>query len=147
MSGAGTILIVDDDPLVLMNHADLLEEAGFAVTTAETLSVAKGLVGARRFDLVICDHDLSDGKGEELVVLLERDRPDTAVIYLSAAQSNVLERIGERAVVREALAKPVDGGTLLESVNRHLEVMVGEAVFHRLVGDDERLMLLNDETD
>ncbi|MDD3119217.1 MAG: response regulator, partial [Victivallales bacterium] len=61
------ILIVDDDPLGLLNYLDLLEDHGYHAVGAPSLAQAWRELSRRDFDLLVSDHDLGDGKGTTLL--------------------------------------------------------------------------------
>lgn len=78
-----TILIVDDDPLILTSMKSALSSQGYAVTTAGNGTAAVKLMRAARHDLVITD--LVMGKLDGLGVLKKAKElhPDTMVIILT----------------------------------------------------------------
>ena len=57
----GTILLVDDDRLVLDAMATWLREQGYEVQAAGGREAALRQLGERRFDLVLADICLADG--------------------------------------------------------------------------------------
>jgi DNA-binding NtrC family response regulator len=138
----GSILIVDDDPLVQMNHSDLLEDAGFSPVGADSIQQAWNILQSRKFDLIICDHDLTDGKGAELLRNAVKAGIATPTVYLSAAQASVLAEVEKIPIVKEVLVKPVDKERLLESVNKNLDASSSEDKYPHLIGDEERQILL-----
>jgi len=142
LESKGNVLVIDDDPLVLMNYADLLEDANYTVTEASTYAQGWNTVQNRDFDLIICDHDLGDGKGIDLLKGLISQSKDMPVIYLSGAQTQVLDEVRELSIVQEVLAKPVPEQTILDLVEQYISI-VDHDKFPRLIGDDERDQLLN----
>jgi len=138
----GNVLVVDDDPLVRMNYADLLEDEHYGVTEADSFIQGFNAVQGRDFDLIICDHDLGDGKGIDIIKDLIARGKDIPVIYLSGAQMQVLDEVGQLSIVRAVLAKPVSEQQVLEAVEEHISVNDYDA-YPKLIGDDERNQLLN----
>jgi hypothetical protein len=61
------ILIVEDNPDLAGAMARLLEQAGFATTTAGSLRDGRYLLGAHEYAAVVCDGALPDGDGLELL--------------------------------------------------------------------------------
>ncbi|HWI29243.1 MAG TPA: response regulator [Stellaceae bacterium] len=61
------ILLVEDDPDVrpLLEHI-LQTEAGYSVTSAESLTIGLRLIAEQPFDLLITDVNLPDGSGLRL---------------------------------------------------------------------------------
>ena len=76
------ILIIDDDPLVLMNNSDILEDAGYTPTAASNSVQAWNTLKDRDFELIICDHDLGDGKGIDLIKKIIGSGKNIPVLYL-----------------------------------------------------------------
>jgi len=138
----GEILIIDDDPLVRMNYADILEDEGYTVSDASSFAQGRNIATARDFDLVICDHDLGDGKGIDLLKGLIEKGKDMPVIYLSGALPSVLEEVAKLPIVRKVLAKPVSEDVIIDTVEEFLSVSDVDK-YPRLIGDDERDELLN----
>lgn len=62
-----TILIVDDDEQVLIDLERLLEDQGYATTTAWSGREALEMLQAKSFDFVLLDGDLPDLTREELM--------------------------------------------------------------------------------
>jgi DNA-binding NtrC family response regulator len=140
-----SILIVDDEPLVAMNHADLLEDAGCQALRAESLAVAWNLVRARPFDALLLDHDLGDGKGWDLLELMRGASLSIPAVYLSAAVPATLAKAASCPGVSRALAKPVSKELLLEAFEELLakNSKPKEELYPRLIGDLEREMLFS----
>lgn len=78
------VLVVDDDPLVLMNTAAMLEDLGHEVV--EAISGEQALRVLRRgngIDLLITDHVMPGMMGAELVAAIRSERPDLPIILAS----------------------------------------------------------------
>ncbi|NQZ57095.1 MAG: response regulator [Lentisphaeraceae bacterium] len=66
-SPKGRILILEDDVLVAMNNKDILESIGYQCRMAHNLQDAYHFIQTTDFCMVLCDHDLPDGKGLQLI--------------------------------------------------------------------------------
>lgn len=79
-------LVVDDEPAVQRRLAGVLQgiDATVDATCAGSLAEARALLAERDFPLVLVDIGLPDGNGCELVAWLHANRPDTAVLVVSA---------------------------------------------------------------
>ena len=76
-----TILAVDDDDLVLMNTAAMLEDLGHEVIQARSGGEALAIVQTgRRFDMLITDQAMPQMTGLQLAEQVERERPGVPVI-------------------------------------------------------------------
>jgi CheY-like chemotaxis protein len=66
-SGAGTVLLVDDEDLVRMSTADMLADLGYAVIEAGSAEEALRLVdGGQHVDVLVSDHLMPGMTGTEL---------------------------------------------------------------------------------
>ena len=106
------ILAVDDDGLVLLNTAAMLEDEGHAVTTAVSGKDAlHALKSGMRFDLMITDQGMPGMSGLELIEEARRQQPGLAVL-LATGYAELPE--GGGALPR--LAKPFTQRQLLGAV-------------------------------
>jgi two-component system response regulator HupR/HoxA len=81
-----TVLLVDDEPLILKALADELED--FAkVTTAACGEEALRLLDEETFDVVVCDLRLPDRWGDELLAHVAARSPETRRLLLTADPS------------------------------------------------------------
>jgi DNA-binding NtrC family response regulator len=79
-----TMLVVDDDPGTSGLLLDIFQQEGYDVTLAERGDEALALAPARPFDIVLCDVQLPDIDGIDLLRQLKRASPGTAVIMVTA---------------------------------------------------------------
>lgn len=113
-----TILAVDDDALVLMNTAALLEDLGHVVIEAESARAAMGAVRARKdIDLIITDQAMPDMTGVDLIAAVEEFRPHMPVIIASGYGEGV--DVPGRQVVR--LSKPFNQRQLAKAIETAIE--------------------------
>ncbi|HEX8448260.1 MAG TPA: response regulator, partial [Allosphingosinicella sp.] len=80
---AGTVLLVDDEPLVRASTADMLGEMGFEVVEADSGADALALIDLRAPDLVITDHLMPGLSGTDLALILATERPGLPVLIVS----------------------------------------------------------------
>ena len=120
MSGAGRVLVVDDDDVIRQLITVNLELEGFDVVTAVDGQDALDKVKDAQPSVVTLDVMMPRVDGWEAAARLRSD-PDTAhikVVLLSArAQEADLQR-GERIGVDAYLTKPFDPDELIDVVRR-----------------------------
>jgi len=75
-----TILAVDDDPLILMNIVDMLEDLGHAVIEASSAKRALEELGKAKFDLMVTDHAMPHMTGAQLIKEAQARWPELRVI-------------------------------------------------------------------
>jgi PAS domain S-box-containing protein len=80
---AGTVLLVDDEPLVRASTADMLAEMGYEVVEADSGADALALIELRVPDLVITDHLMPGLSGTDLALILAAERPGLPVLIVS----------------------------------------------------------------
>ena len=94
----GTVLLVDDEPVVLQMQAAAVRHFGFEAIIAETAEEAAGLVRAHRPSLVISDVQMPGEGGFDLIEGLEKTGlKSMPVIYLTGYDDIEIVRGGLRA--------------------------------------------------
>jgi CheY-like chemotaxis protein len=91
-SGARTILVIDDNAVVLEVTRSTLEQAGFRVVTRDRASGAVVAVLHERPDLVLLDVNMPNMTGDSLADILSRTRATrgTLVVLYSSLPANAL---------------------------------------------------------
>ncbi len=110
------ILLVEDEPGLVLTLSDLLAAEGYEVDTAADgpTGLAKGLT--RQFDLIILDIMLPGKNGLEVCKELRQEGCDTAVLMLTA-RTQVIDRVvGLKLGADDYLTKPFDPAELLARV-------------------------------
>jgi signal transduction histidine kinase/CheY-like chemotaxis protein len=80
----GTALLVDDEKLVRMSTADMLDDLGYEVVEATSAEEALGLIRDGLIpDLLVTDHLMPGMTGAELARQLRVDRPGLPVLIVS----------------------------------------------------------------
>ena len=83
--GRPPLLLAEDDPLLLGAMAELLTEAGYAVSQVDGTQKAIELVEFRDFDVIIADWRMYDGGGKEIYKWILQNKPHLAarVVFLT----------------------------------------------------------------
>lgn len=141
-SGKGSILLVDDDPGILLTVGDQLQLEGYAVTRAD--SGRKGLAALQeiRPDLIILDMNMPESGG--LAFLNNISRPNGVANYpvlILTARAN-MERFVAETDVAGFVAKGTKPETLLLEVSRIMSAsgkggVVSPAVKRVLIAEDD----------
>lgn len=116
------ILVVDDDHSVADSLSLILNEAGFAVTTAHSFTAATSILKDSLFDLVITDLRLSDASGIDLTTHIKRQTPETEVILMTAYGSLDVTIEAIKAGAYYYLEKPYTRDRLMTLVERALQL-------------------------
>jgi PAS domain S-box-containing protein len=108
------ILAVDDDALVLINTAAMLEDRGHRVTMAYSAAEALELLAGGTFDLLITDQGMPGMTGAELIEQIRKSHPGLPIVLATG----YAELPAGAALDVPRLAKPFRQEQLLEAVAR-----------------------------
>lgn len=138
---AGRLLLVDDDPMILVVLERHLQRAGYAIRTASGGEAAWGMLDAEtgHCDVVVLDRMMPglDGLG-----LLKRIRQDsryclTPVVLLTSASSSAEMVEGFQAGASYYLTKPLDPAMLLAVVRVAVSEAMGVAEIRDQLREEE----------
>jgi CheY-like chemotaxis protein len=113
--GRAGLLLVEDDPLLLVAMAELFTEQGYAVSQVDSLKQALELVEFKDFDVIVSDWKLHDGSAATLYKWILKNKPHLAsrVVFLSEAD---LDDSGPIAPGRPMFRKGQDSQGLIEAI-------------------------------
>ena len=116
-----SILVIDDDEVVLNSIAEALRLEGHKVDTAETGKEAIGKGNLRFYNLILIDIRLPDMEGTELLKAMKETTPKMVKIIVTGYPSlqNATEALNKGA--DGYVIKPVDIPKLLTTVKEHLQ--------------------------
>jgi CheY-like chemotaxis protein len=116
----GTILIVDDDPIVLEVTKERLEGAGYEVHTREEALGTSQWTAEFQPDIVLLDVNMPALAGPELAQLLKKRRAtkDIAIILYSSLESAELQSKLRATGAVGAIQKTGDRRRFLEDFER-----------------------------
>ena len=116
----GSLLIVDDDPLLLESTADCLRSLGYRTETAQNCLEAITRMKELPFDVVICDVGLPDQDGFRLLEWSRNESPETQIILLTGFGTIESAVDAIRLGAFDYLTKPVVTEELDFSIRRAL---------------------------
>jgi len=107
------VLIVEDEPVLVLTLSDRLSAEGYEVEAAETgeAGLKRALEGA--FDLILLDVALPGRGGFDVLRDLRQQRVDTPVVMLTARGQVVDRVLGLKLGADDYLPKPFDAMELL----------------------------------
>ncbi|MBI5480305.1 MAG: response regulator [Deltaproteobacteria bacterium] len=112
------VLVVDDEPGVLLPLRQVLKKAGHSVTTAESLDAAVAAFSLEPAHLVLVDKNLPGATGFDVIERLRRVDPELPAILMTAYPEPLL---GAKIKLQGYLPKPMDPISIItDSVNRAL---------------------------
>lgn len=113
------ILIVDDEPSILLSLSHLLSNDGVVVITCSRIEEAEEALDRYTFDLVIADIRLSGVygvEGLELLSYIKRISPATRVIIMTAYGSDEMRDSAYGRGAYHYYEKPIDMDDLVRRV-------------------------------
>ena len=127
------VLIVDDDPSITMLLSRILQAEGYLCTSAGTIGDAKMTLRRSHFDVMLCDVQLPDGSGLDLVEKAIAHDDELAALVVSGLDEVALGdhalRIGAYGyIVKPFTANDVLIGVLGAIAHRRREVRAREAI-------------------
>ncbi len=121
LEGDEVLLIVDDFADIVGLLREFLQEQGFPVVTAGSASELRHQLATNTVSLMLLDIGLPDADGMKLLPELKQDRPDLAVIMLTAVTDLQTALDCLRYGADDYLTKPVHFADLLTTLRRVLE--------------------------
>lgn len=117
------VLCIEDEPEILRDIADELADHGFVVDQATSAELALPRIDAGKPDLIICDMQMPEMNGLQLLEKL-RARSDAMAnvpfVFLTAFGDRETTIDGRKAGADDYLVKPVDFDLLIAAVESHL---------------------------
>ncbi len=118
-----TVLLIDDDPLVLRSLEKVLAREGYEVLPVGGCAAALGMIRARKIDLILSDIRMPEKDGvstakEIQQALLSSGKKDLPVIFITGYSGEEIKL--QAPFVGETLYKPVDVNQLLAVIRDYL---------------------------
>ncbi len=115
------ILVVDDEPNVLLTLQAILQGDGYTVDTASKGATAIESIRARHYDLVLTDLKMPGVDGLEVLAAVQKCSPATVTLMMTgyASVDSAIDAVQLGAY--EYLLKPMDVPALKHAVRRSLE--------------------------
>lgn len=116
------VIVIDDEPFILMMIEDKLRRAGLEVITSRISVDAMDLIRKERPDLIILDWMMPELSGIELCRRIKSDPELSSIIIfmLTAKGQEEDERRGLECGVERYIVKPFSPKALLELVEESL---------------------------
>lgn len=115
-----SILLVEDDPLIIESLTELLTGSGYSVDTADTqqraIDLADGANGSCPYQLILLDVTLRQGNGFAVCSAVKEATPDVPVIFLTASDDEFNTVTGLTMGADDYVAKPFRPRELLARI-------------------------------
>jgi len=120
---AKKILVVDDEPNIVLSLEFLMSQAGYEVLTAENGDAALRLMAQERPDLVLLDINLPDISGYEVCqrIRANADWSATKVLMITAKGRAVEREKGLALGADDYITKPFSAQDVVDKVAQYLD--------------------------
>lgn len=119
-SALPAILLAEDDPVSASFLAEAIRTLPAMVTTVTTIAEAEAACRQHRFDLLLIDAHLPDGRGETLLQALRQQGIHTpALAHTANADATVCDRLSAAGFL-QVLSKPIPLAALHTALRQHL---------------------------
>jgi putative two-component system response regulator len=139
-----TLLVVEDDPAMLIALRDILENAGYIILTAENGQDALNILANSKPELILSDIAMPVMDGFELLEAV-RQRPTGATIpfiFLTARGTREDIFTGKSLGVDDYITKPITSKELLSAVRARLQRADEFAMMAQLLAAKDSLRVL-----
>ncbi len=120
MNRKAHILVVDDEPNVLVTYRLILQQQGYDVTAALSSEEARQALAKEDIDLLLCDLSLEKQEnGFDVIEFGRQKKPDLPTVLLTGYAT---PEANERAEILgiPMLFKPIDIAELLQTISKML---------------------------
>lgn len=115
------LLLIEDDPVVVLAMTAILAEEGYEVQPASSVAAARAALREGTFDVALLDMLLPDGNGFALLPEIAAHSPGLPVVIVSAHHDPAVVVRALRVGAVEYLAKPVPRAELLAALASALQ--------------------------
>jgi DNA-binding NtrC family response regulator len=115
------ILVVDDEPHVLLTYRLILQQQGYDVSAAISADEARKMLVERKVDLLLCDLSLEKQEnGFDVIEFARQKEPEMPAVLLTGyATQDAILRAEESGI--PVLFKPIDIKELLQTIKELLD--------------------------
>ncbi|MEX2131610.1 MAG: response regulator transcription factor [Pseudohongiellaceae bacterium] len=113
---AGSLLLVEDDPVFARVLARALSQREYQVEHAENLGAAEKLIGTQKFDFAILDLNLAGQTSLSLIPALKQQNPGSRILILTGYASIATAVEAIKLGADNYLAKPADTDEVLSAL-------------------------------
>ncbi len=116
-----TMLIIDDETAVLTSCQRIFSEEGFEVTTTTNPTEGIDLAAKRNYTVVLCDWNMPECDGMNVVRTLEQQSPDSAIVMISGYPTVGRAAEAMKSGAMDYIAKPFTPEEILETVHKAIQ--------------------------
>jgi len=119
--GHETLLVVDDEPDLVILAQEILSAHGYRVLTAGDGTQALDILKNEKVDLIISDVIMPDMNGYELAAKVQKKYPHIKIQMVSGFADDRLDHMANNDLHQNQLYKPYTSASLLKNIRRLLD--------------------------
>jgi len=112
------ILLIDDDEWIRDAMTLFFEAEGCQIMALETAEEALVEIYRQNYGIVICDYKLPGIDGLQLLKEVQKAKPDTKMILITAYKTDALVSEAKQIGIHDFIAKPFTSETIEASLSR-----------------------------
>lgn len=116
------VLVIDDDPVILMLLETILRNVGYAPIVASNGKDGLKLFRQKEPDVVIADYKMPEMSGLEVLKAIKEIGEDVPVIVLTAYRDVGITIKAMQSGAFDYIEKPIQPGKLIDSINKAIEI-------------------------
>ncbi len=101
-------LVIDDDKLIRWSLTELFSQQGHRVDAASTAAEALAYVQKTNYQVIFADFELEESNTQELLISIQRQQPEAAIVILSALPRARIEPKLQELELLRILDKPFE---------------------------------------
>ncbi len=118
-----SILIVDDDPIILFSLKEILEYEGYIVYTAESTNTAIEVFGDNDISVVLTDLEMPGDNGDFLCRKIKKLKPETWVCAITGDTGALNQSHNIDAQFDDYIPKPFNIDLMSKTIKRIFQKM------------------------
>ena len=103
-----SLLIVDDDPLILRLLSLMMSIDGFTIHTSTSGAEAMLLLKDQQVDILLTDYSMPKMNGMELIRETRKTHPNLIIYMMTAYSTEFVSRYGSEEGIQKVLTKPLN---------------------------------------
>jgi formate/nitrite transporter len=123
---AQTMLVIDDEEVVLQSCRKIFTAEGFSVVTTSSPAEGLKLIGDSSFDVVLCDWKMPGFDGLDVVEEISNRSPGTAIVMISGFPSVGRATEAMKRGAMDYVSKPFTPEEISDAVKRSVQRKVTE---------------------
>ena len=136
-----TILVIDDDKMILMILKQTLSKEGYRVSTAASGEEGIAMLASSNTDLVLTDYMMPGMSGIEVLNVIKQNQPLLPVIMLTGHGDVALTIKAIQLGAVDFIEKPIHSKELIEIIKRALEISEqNKSISHPFTKDTRKVI-------